>query len=148
MTSLLLDFSYSNDQVIEEGQCGNSLSPVPIIDRLNATRVEPTNFSLVHFHKLELTTARIRTGQTAPKGLNLSISIFLLPPLIALALTNNVAVLCVAFGSGPFRNAIFCSVRLLYIALAVADLLAALFYQALNWLGALTNYFSNFFTVR
>ena len=145
MTSLFPNFSELKDEVSEEVIDGGSItdhaslsgslfsSYKPIIGGITVTGGEP----LLHYvhDQLNATTQRTRAVPQAQKGSDLSVVTYLIPPLVALALANNAAVLGIVLGSVPFRRAIFLSVRLLYVALAVADLLAVLLYQTINWLG-------------
>ena len=145
MTSLFPGFSEFNDEVSEEvidvssitdrSPLSGSLLPShkPIIGGISATDAVPLIRNVQN--QLNITNQRIRVTRQSSKGLEISVATYLIPPLVALALTNNAAVLSVVLGSVPFRRAIFLSVRLLYVALAVADLLAVLLYQTIDWLG-------------
>ena len=148
MTSLFPDFIELKDEVPEEVIDGGSITDLapsssslfsfrkPIKSTIGGITVTYAMPSIMYVNdQLNVTTQRTRAGRQIPRGPALSVATYLIPPLVALALANNAAVLGVVLGSIPFRRAIFLSVRLLHVALAVADLLAVLLYQTIDWLG-------------
>lgn len=143
MTSVIPDFDYMEDEV-ESTYLITAIKPIqnilfqthaPIIGSITATDKEPPPLANVRQSLSNITFPSTRARRGSP-GTNVPfIQTFIIPILVAIAFTNNAAVLGVALGSTPFKRAIFLSVRLLYIALAIADLLAVLFYQTVDWLG-------------
>ena len=60
---------------------------------------------------------------------------YLVPVLCIIAILNNTAIIAITISNTPFHKDIFASIRLQYVALAVADIFFIFIFHIVEWLG-------------